>query len=361
MVRTEEILFRVLRGGAAFAQIYPQNGPVLRMRGDGEIKMSLSGSFHPCALDADGREVEVNFLSDEIQPVLKMDGTEYLLGVYMIADVTPSGNESGETLGIEAYDRCWRIRDTKAEARLYFSAGTNYITAVESLLTGAGITTVSKMKTSAVLNEAREWEVGTSYLTVINTLLMEINYKQLWFNEKGIAMLEPSSVPKAANIRHILSGNSLEPYDILYAKAFSITPKYSGSNDVFDAPNVFICYCANPDKDDIYIAKEENDNPQSPLSISRRGRRIVSVEKVDNIANADELQKYAKKRRNDSQITGETIQVETALLPGFGVDDVTALQYGDINAIYVEKEWTMTLKPGGMMTHLLKKVVYNFG
>ena len=82
---------------------------------------------------------------------------------------------------------------------------------------------------------------------------------------------------------------------------------------------------------------------------------------VDNIADQTELQAYADRLRNETMITGETIAVQTALLPGFGVDDVTAILYGDLFAVCIEKAYTMDLQVGGLMQHTLEKVVINIG
>ena len=58
-------------------------------------------------------------------------------------------------------------------------------------------------------------------------------------------------------------------------------------------------------------------------------------------------------------LTGETVTVQTALLPGYGVGDTVALQYGDVFSVCRERAWTMQLGVGGKMTHTLEKVVYN--
>ena len=60
-------------------------------------------------------------------------------------------------------------------------------------------------------------------------------------------------------------------------------------------------------------------------------------------------------------LTGETIRVSTALLPGYGVADVTAIHYGELSAVCVERGWTMQLAPGGTMTHELERVVASIG
>ena len=60
-------------------------------------------------------------------------------------------------------------------------------------------------------------------------------------------------------------------------------------------------------------------------------------------------------------ITGETIVVQTGLLPGFGVDDVTAIRYGDLFAVCRERAYSISLNVGGIMQHTLERVVVNIG
>ena len=167
----------------------------------------------PEARDAFGNVISVDYLSDEIEPieiepVLIIDGVENKLGVFLPATVTPSESAGAAQVQIEAFDRCWRVRDVYSETLTYFAEGTPYLTAIESLLTQAGITTVLATPTAATLAEAREdWNIGTSYLTIVNDLLAEINYNPLWFNQDGVAILEPASVPTAANIEHTLDAD----------------------------------------------------------------------------------------------------------------------------------------------------------
>ena len=201
------------------------------------------------------------------------------------------------------------------------------------------------------LAKIRGWRVrrnDKTLLTIVNDLLAEINYNPLWFSAQGIGILEPASVPTAANIKHTLDSDNI---------CSLLLPEISRETDVYQAPNVFRCIVSNADKTGPMVATSENDNPQSPLSIPRRGRRIVSVQRMDNIASQEELQAYADRLRNESLITGETINVKTALLPGFGVADVVALHYGEISALCIERGWSMQLQVGGTMSHRLERVV----
>ena len=118
--------YRLLRGGAYCALLRADEGsaPHVRMNDSGDIKSSFTGTFAPTAFDVDGEPVEIDWLSDEIQPVLVINGTEYPLGVFMPA--TPKiQNDGVQTLvQVEAYDRCWRVRDTRSESLIFWPAGT---------------------------------------------------------------------------------------------------------------------------------------------------------------------------------------------------------------------------------------------
>ena len=345
MKRTVDVKFEALKDGAFYKDIYPVSAPSLRMDESGEIKTSLSGEF---ILD-----IDLNWLTDRIRPVLLINGQRHELGIFLPATVLPSKSDTRETVSIEAYDLCWQVKDTKAERPVFFAAGTNYIAAVKELLTVAGIALVQAVPTAATLPEAREgWEVGTSYLSIINELLSEINYNPLWFSPMGMAVLEPASVPSAEKIDHTLDNSNIESL---------LLPNLKQETDIFSAPNVFICLVSNPDKDGPMVAIAENTNPQSPLSIMRRGRRIAQTYRLNNIASQEELEAYAARLRNESMFTGEIISVETALLPGYGVADVTALHYDDINSVCIERGWEMELQTGGTMRHTLERVVYNLG
>lgn len=349
----------VVRNGADYGKIWPSenSAPNLRMRKDGDIKTSLSGTFLPIVFDFDDKptDASVDWLSDQIRPELILDGEVYPLGIYLPASVTENYDRNGTglvSLGVEAYDRCWQVQ-TNIPTQVYFESGVKYTSAIVSLLTSAGIALISSTENSATLQEGREdWDLGTDMLTIVNQLLSEINYDSLWFDQKGLAILKPSLTPTAENIQHVIDATDPD---------VRVIPGLKAQQDIFTAANVFTVICDNPDKSGPMTATSINSNPQSRLSVQRRGRRIMSVSYVDNIANQTELQAYADLLRNHSMITGETITVKTGLLPGYGVGEVTALIYGDRFDICVEKAWSMELRPGGTMTHTLEKVVVNLG
>lgn len=369
---TRRVSFRynLLRGGAFYARLRADEGtaPHVRMQDDAQIKMSFSGVFAANAQDVDGGAMDVNWLTDEIQPVMLINGIPYPLGVY-IPTTQSVTDDVTRSVRIEAYDRCQRVLDTNSAVPVYWPRGTLYLDAIEQLLSAAGISTVFKTPNDAAFTEPREdWDAGTPFLTIVNDLLAEINYKGLFFDANGAAVLEPEDIPEASQIDHTLDDANPETL---------VVPGITRRNDTFSAPNKFIVFCANPDKGENMVAVSVNDNPQSPLSTVRRGREIVSVSTVDNIASQSELQAYADRLRNNSLLTSEIVTLTTGLLPGWEVGDVVALHTAPrvyiertrrgkrlvsipgSNDICISRAFDMELKVGGKMTHSLEKVVYN--
>lgn len=347
MTRTVDFLYQVVLDGVDYCLLNPAGGshPTIRMDNAGEIKTSFSGDFII-------PDKPVSWLTEEIHPKLILDGVIYSLGVFLPATVSENHDGTISSIHLECYDRGWLVRDRMSETLLSFSSGTNYLDAVGSLLAASGVTRIRQIPTAATLTEDRQdWDIGTSYLTIANQLLGEINYKELWFDADGYAVLEPAAVPTAANILHELNDSNVQSL---------LSPQVKRMTDVYSQPNVFICICSNADKANPMVAVAENTNAQSPLSISRRGRRIASMIQVDNIASQEDLQSYANRLRDETMMRGDYITVQTGLLPGYGVADVTALQAHNISGICVEQAWSMELRVGGRMTHRLKSVVINF-
>lgn len=347
MTREIDFRYRIVRNGADYGTLDPAPGasPTISMNDADGVKTCLSGTFlQP--------KKPVDWLTDEIRPELIINGTPHRLGLYLPVSVQENDDIS-KTLAITADDRCWVVRDCKTEDRVFLPAGTNYVAAVISLLAATGITLISATDTTEVLAEDREdWEIGTSYLQIINDLLDEISYAPLWFDQDGVAVIEPIATPTAINIDHYL--NAEDPRCL-------ILPGIQTQTDLLSKANVFLCVCSNADKSAPMRAVAENTNPQSPLSIARRGRRITKLIQVNNIPSQEALQTYANRQVTESLLSGEVFSVHTRLLPGFGVGDVTAIRYGELMTICKETAWTMDLSIGGQMTHTLERTVLSLG
>ena len=342
MIRSYSARVDVIRNGATLTTLHHVSEPRIDCNSDAPIKTSMSCIFYS--------NEKVNWLTDELVPYQIIDGIEHSVGVFPVGTVTYGRDENGvETISVEAYDRCMILNQIKAERIIHFSAGKNYITAVGELLIEAGITLYMSTPSSAVMQTDREdWQIGTPYLDIINTLLSEINYATIWFDSNGFARLQPVKMPQNSNIDH--QYGEMEKINLLCRPCTVET-------DMFDAPNVFVVICSNPDLDAPMIAEAVNDNPLSSLSTFRRGRRIVKIYNVDNIPDQSELQAYAEALKLKGMSASEISTISTANLPGHGVYDTVAIDHPDIQGIFQEISWSLVLAPGQTMIHKLRRSI----
>lgn len=344
MVRTYSARVDVYRNGARVTSLlFPlDNPPEITASASAAIKTGLRGTFKI--------NDEAQLLTDELRPVQIIDGVEHPAGVFHTASYSEQISERGRFMVIEAYDKGWVLESTTTETSLHFAAGTNYIAAIEQLLTEAGISLRMITPTAATLATEREgWKIGTDYLTIINELLAEINYAPIWFDERGYAVIRPIIEPTAENIKHTYAG-----MDVTSVLSFNTT----AAVDIFGRPNVFVGVCENPDLPAPLIATAENNSALSALSILRRGRRITRVYTVRNIASQAALQDYVNRLRLDSMMSSETLSISTANMPGHGIGDTVAVVHPEINGIYRETGWRLSLGAGKLMTHTLERRVF---
>lgn len=338
------IKFRIdiLRNNVFFDHLIFSSPPSIYMDSEAEIKLSLRGTFL--------RNPKVDYLNDEIMPVMIIDETEYPLGIYRIATMQESGSIAGVASDtIEAYDRSVILSWAKLESRDFWAKGTSYDTVIAHYLYAAGISRAITIPSSNTLQSDREdWDIGTSYLSIINTLLSEINYDPVWFDLHGNARIGPYVAPSVNNITHRYGEGQI--YDVM-------RPEYTSSVDFFAQPNVFIAILDNPEYPEPLVARAVNDVPASKLSTISRGIRIPQVYRVSNIASFDELQSYANRMRDDSIQLSEVVSIQTANMPDHTVGDIIALNHPQLTGIFKETGWEMTLAPGQYMNHTIQRLV----
>lgn len=334
--------YDVIRDGVKITQLYAKVPASINMIMDAQLKTYITGTFE--------NNDEINLLNDHIRPYLIIDDEYFPLGDYVIGVAEMKMTSTGIDMYIEAYDQSLIASQTRLDTRLSLAAGKLYIDAIKEMLQKCGITMIMADPNEATLSTVREdWEVGTSYLDIINDLLSEINYKPLFFDEYGIAMLRKNVSPSASNIEFVYRADEMS---ILSADATSVL-------DIYNAPNVFIVEVSNPDLPAPMRAISTNEDPGSILSTVRRGRRIVApLERLDNIASQSALQEYADNKMMQSMLATDTITFETALEPGHSVGNVVAIHHPKFSGIYQETEWDITLAPGSLMRHKARRIVY---
>ena len=346
MTRTVEFIFHIVRDGADYARLYPIQGsaPSLYLDEGKTISMALRGSFVDPGPD-------VNFLNDRIRPEVIIDGTAHQLGLLLPTKVDTVITETGHYLSIQAYDQCWLLKTTMTESITSFAKDTKYLTVIDSLLDAAGIGVSLVTDASYTLTRLREdWMPGTSYLTIVNELLEEINYNHIWFDLNGHAILAPEPDTQSGQIQHMLDETDVT--SLLVRDA-------SVETDFYSTPNVFVYICSNCDKVCI-TSTAINNEMGSPVSVPRRGRKIYSVNQVKEVASQAVLDDIAEQAMKRSMLRAESITVTTGILPDFGINELVALNIDGELSVCIERGWTMQMAPGGTMKHRMERVMANY-
>lgn len=332
--------YEVLRNNAVFSQIYASEySPEVQNIESSELKMSMRGTFKKYSDD-------INFLSDRLRPVMIINGKEYPLGVFVVTTETDTVYGNIEMVEIEAYSLLYLVKRKKTEERLSIKAGENYVTQIITLLNACGINDIEADASEFVFSSVREdWDIGTSYLEIVNQLLDEINYNPAWVNLNGTVRLTRYAVPSIDNVNHVYSAGE---YSV-------IESSYSRTTDRYGKYNVFRVFCENPDMEEPMVAISENNSVDSPFSTVYIGR-ILYNEQVDNIPSQSALQDYADKLKYKSMQETETIEFYTAPSPDHAAYDVVALDNGKMAGIYMETEWRLPMSPDARMTHKARRI-----
>ncbi len=296
-----------------------------------------------------------NFYADmRIRPFFKVqmpDGQwlSYSLGIFIMTSPKRTYSDYAVKWNVDCYDKGIILSEDKLLDRLYIPRGTNYVSAVKSVLLSAGIDKFIIENSALVTNTDLEFQIGTSRLGVVNELLYAINYNPIHFDRNGFAVTERYIEPmqRTAEISYMTDDRSL------------VLPNASQLTDYYNVPNIVVRYLDNPDAEPLrsmYI----NDNPDSLVSTVRRGRKIVDVESVEDIADQSTLDEYTKRIAIEKSQAYDSVLMKTALMPIHDYRNCIFVRNDELGlqTKYIEYGWTMDLKVGGAMEHQLKKVMY---
>ena len=341
MNKTPTFRFDIVENGVCIGQAFALNKPSVKCDSDAEVKLSLSGEFVLNIQDP-------NWLKARIKPYLIIGGKESSLGEYLISQADDCTDKKGVKFWqIKGMDLGRIPQRSRTEKRVLFQAGQRYTDIVQSILLELGISRIIAIQSDATLkNDRADWEIGTSWIKIINSILAEINYQSLWFDTEGNARIQPHRQVDGTVIDHRYESGELS----------QIKPQVDISSDIYKAYNVFTAMVSSPEYEEPMIAVSVNDIPTSRISTVNIGRVQAPIEKLDDIANQEELQKYVDNLRFQSMCSTETISFRTALNQ-HQVRDIVSIHHPQASGIYQETQWKMTLSFDGEMTHTAQRVV----
>jgi hypothetical protein len=297
---------------------------------------------------------DVDFLNDRIQPFfcLNMGGEwlEWPLGVFLISSPARAAMGKNISRRVTAYDMNLVLYQDRFTNRYLVRRGANYVNAVKQIMQGAGIVKINIRENAATLNSDREFEIGGSKITAVNELLKAINYTSCYVDGNGFLSSRPYVAPGDRGVDHKYADDAL-----------SVIGEHAEDElDLFDTPNYFVRTVVNPETQNIMTAKYINQDPASALSTVQRKRTIVDYAEISDISNQQTLQNYVYRIAFERSQIYNKVKISTAAMPHHAYSDTLYIKHSGLGiaGIYNETNWSLDLSEGGLMEHLVRKVVH---
>ncbi len=291
--------------------------PEISMDSAKEIKGRLRGSFRPLE--------SANLMQDHIVSVL--DGQN--CGEFVVSRCKTVWDGASSRWEIEACDQTLLLARNRQEKSRFFRAGSEYMPIIQQLLLDCGIFRILADSCEEVLQTDRRWELGTRTLDMVNELLSEIGFEELWFDGDGYARLQRYRPPLADNVQHIYRGGD-----------YHLESECSAEWDVFSAKNVFVAVADSPEREVTWTATAVNDDPASPISTVQLGRIMAPVMVVENVASQAALQTFAERIRDENMLSAQVVTFYTDMAV-HQMNELIALEHPQLEGIYKETGWIM--------------------
>ncbi len=331
--------------------LFDKNGiPIGQVTATGSIDYNATAKIQRAANLQIVEERDIDFLSEKIQPVMCLKtptGEErFPLGVFFMSSPSRDASLGSVRRNIECYDMTLILSDDKFTSRYKVAAGIQYDVAILNILATAGIEDAIVTPTSKTLAVDIEFALGTPKIDAINSLLAAINYNPIYANQNGKLVCEPYESPL----------NRIAQAEYVTNKQSVIFAGVKETLDVFNIPNKVVRYLETAERG-VMVSEVTNTDPTSPLSTVSRGRTIVDVAAVQDIADQATLNAYTSKVMDDFKIYQKVI-FDTIAMPNHGNYDCIYVVDSELEIAgkYVEEAWNIDLSLGGHMRHIARKV-----
>ena len=286
---------------------------------------------------------DIDFASDRLRPYMTLHTDTglltYPLGLFLMSSPTrkPLGGSIQRT--VDCYDKTQILEDDRFTARYVVQKQTAYTAAVASIIASANI-----IQTDIEHSDA---ETETSKLSACNALLNAINYYPIYADSQGRIAVKPYKLPYERPIDAVFDTGEL-----------SITASGAQEDmDMFNVPNKIVRYLENAERG-YMISSIQDDNPESKLSTVSRGRTIVDIAAVSDVASQSALDAMVARILAERQIY-QTLSFETLNMPNHEYADCLYIDNKEIGVSgkFIETAWEMDLSVGGRMRHTCRKAV----
>lgn len=288
-------------------------------------------------------DTSINWLNDRIEVVCVIDGQSHPLGKYIIVSPDLKKNESIENREVTMYSPIINLERDKTQNRYYLPIGSDVISEVRRLI-GTNPHIIEEGTFTTIT--AKEYEIGTQLITIINDLLSMINYTSLYVDMGGLMRAD----------KYILPSDRITQIEYLEGKGSILYKDVTDVKNIFDVPNIFVRYTNNPDITPPLVARYENSNIDSETSTANAPPN-VNAQEVSDVTDLQTLQDIAKRDAYAASQIFSNLLLDTAINPVHSYLDCIYVKYGDIDNKYIETSWSIECKSGGKMSHTARMVI----
>ncbi|ADZ82487.1 hypothetical protein [Cellulosilyticum lentocellum] len=272
-----------------------------------------------------------------------LNGNELPCGTFLVATPSSQFKSAVQSIDVTCYSTLWPVKVDKCDTRYYVPLGTNAVNEVKRILGRFGYQVIipDSAKTTSV---NQEWEIGTSYLEIVNSLLDSIGYTSLYVDVYGNYVAKPYILPSLREAEIIYDSDDINNI---------IEPSAESELDLFNVPNKFIRYVNSPEVDlaAVYI------NSRGITGTEATGIVNVDSQEVNDASDYDTLYELCKKAAEEATSIYHKVTIYTAINPIHLFLNCIQLNHYQLRGKFIETSWDIELKTGGTMTHNLREVI----
>lgn len=268
------------------------------------------------------------------------------IGLFRLTNPTDDINPSPEnTIEFRGSDVTYYLQKDRVAAPFELPAGTNYIEAVDDILTRLGLTH-DLPPAGDVTPIAFVWDAGTASLTIVNQLLKGIDHFQIAPDGQGTMRTAPRVPPRGVtpDVRY---STEEEPRFII--------PPFGEKRSEATIPNIVLAGIQDPNRPAAF-GSAENADPDSALSTIRTETTYAELT-MDRAANVGTLLSIAEYELLLASGVADNAILRTVLDPRRGSNEVYGLtiEEDEINTKWRVRGWVMPLRTGVAMRHNVQR------
>lgn len=337
-VRAESVAFELVDpAGAYLGELHPEAVAKIDNDASAQIKRRLTGLRIAASEVAD-----VNPLSDRLRPFwLLSNGDRLPLGLFLFADASTQRFSFGTTLAGTCVDQ-GLILGQQLRSSIGFPADTAASTALQTVAEAAGIFTTSIAPSGYGLGSPLAWPAGTggvTYAKVMEDLCSVAGYHSPYFSNTGTLTIRQATDLAVATPT------------FLYRDGGRIaTGSMNEATDLLTAPNAFLVIDTSATTGDVSSFWPIPDD--APHSFARRGFYITKVVEAPGVGSVEQAAAVAQAAYRQHPQAYESVTWSSPADPRHDTFDVVDFR----GVTYLETSWSLTLAPGGPMTHQAVRV-----